>query len=110
MHAHAAPISRRRLLQLGAVASAAGLAACTAPLPSLTPRASPRTATSPSASAEATSAADPSATPSPSPSPRPQTGRVLFRDGALADGRSASAQRNVSILVEAGRISWIRPA
>jgi imidazolonepropionase-like amidohydrolase len=108
MHAHAAPISRRRLLQLGAVASAAGLAACTAPLPSLTPRASPRTATSPGASAEATSAADPSATPSPSP--RPQTGRILFRDGALADGRSASAQRNVSILVEAGRISWIRPA
>ena len=36
--------------------------------------------------------------------------RVLYRDGALADGRSAGLRRNVSILVEAGRISWIRPA
>ena len=37
------------------------------------------------------------------------TGRVLYRDGALADGRSATLQRNVSILVEGGRIAWIRP-
>ena len=34
------PISRRRLLQLGAAASAAGLAACANPIPSLTPSAS----------------------------------------------------------------------
>jgi imidazolonepropionase-like amidohydrolase len=34
---------------------------------------------------------------------------VLYRDGALADGRAASLQRNVSILVEDGRIAWIRP-
>ena len=39
----------------------------------------------------------------------PATGRVLYRDGALADGRSATLQRNVSILVEDGRIAWIRP-
>ena len=38
-----------------------------------------------------------------------RTGRVLYRDGALADGRSATLQRNVSILVEEGRIAWIRP-
>jgi imidazolonepropionase-like amidohydrolase len=38
------------------------------------------------------------------------TGRVLYRDGALADGRSAALQRNVSILVGDGRIAWIRPA
>lgn len=38
-----------------------------------------------------------------------RTGRVLYRDGALADGRSATLQRNVSILVEDGRIAWIRP-
>jgi imidazolonepropionase-like amidohydrolase len=38
------------------------------------------------------------------------TGRVLYRDGALADGRSATLQRSVSILVEGGRITWIRPA
>ena len=36
-------------------------------------------------------------------------GRVLYRDGALADGRSATLQRNVSILVDAGIIAWIRP-
>jgi imidazolonepropionase-like amidohydrolase len=36
-------------------------------------------------------------------------GRVLYRDGALADGRARSLQRNVSILVEDGRIAWIRP-
>lgn len=35
---------------------------------------------------------------------------MLYRDGALADGRSATLQRNVSILVEEGRIAWIRPA
>jgi imidazolonepropionase-like amidohydrolase len=38
------------------------------------------------------------------------TGRVLYRDGALADGRSPSLRRNVSILVEDHRIAWIRPA
>jgi len=43
------------------------------------------------------------------PSPAPITGRVLYRDGALADARSATLQRNVSILVEDGRIAWIRP-
>ena len=36
-------------------------------------------------------------------------GRVLYRDGALADGRSPTLERNVSILVEDGRIAWIRP-
>jgi len=103
MHAHPAPISRRRLLQLGAAASAAGLAACAAPIPSLTGR--------PSTSATPTSSATPSPTaaPSPSPSPRPVTGRVLYRDGALADGRAATLQQHLSILVDGGRIAWIRP-
>ena len=36
--------------------------------------------------------------------------RVLYRDGALADGRSERLQVGVSILVEDGRIAWIRPA
>jgi len=36
--------------------------------------------------------------------------RTLYRNGALADGRSAALQRNLSILVEDGTISWIRPA
>ena len=34
----------------------------------------------------------------------------LYRDGALADGRSDRLERGVSILVEDGRIAWIRPA
>jgi imidazolonepropionase-like amidohydrolase len=105
MHAHPAPISRRRLLQMGAAASAVGLAACATPVPTLTPR--------PSASftPPATDPPAPSSTsqPTASPTPAPVTGRVLYRDGALADGRSATLQRNVSILVEDGRIAWIRP-
>ncbi|MGI8929830.1 MAG: amidohydrolase family protein, partial [Candidatus Limnocylindria bacterium] len=44
------------------------------------------------------------------PTPNVATGRVLYRDGALADGRSATLQRHTSILVDAGRIAWIRPA
>jgi imidazolonepropionase-like amidohydrolase len=35
---------------------------------------------------------------------------VLYRDAALADGRSAQLRVGVSVLVENDRISWIRPA
>jgi imidazolonepropionase-like amidohydrolase len=107
MHAHPEPISRRRLLQLGAAASAAGLAACATPIPSLSPSLSGR----PSPSASTSAPPSPTATPTPSPtaSPVPVTGRVLYRDGALADGRSPSLQRNISILVVDGLIAWIRP-
>ncbi|MGH2381418.1 MAG: amidohydrolase family protein, partial [Candidatus Limnocylindria bacterium] len=106
MHTHPAPISRRRLLQLGAMASAAGLAACATPIPSMTPR-STRTA---EPTGTPTTEPSPSPTPTPTPAPRLATGRVLYRDGALADGRSAVLQRNTSMFVEDGRISWIRPA
>jgi imidazolonepropionase-like amidohydrolase len=106
MHEHPVPISRRHLLQLGATASAAGLAACTSPLPSLTPLLSGSPNASPSPSATST----PSPAPTPSPTPRPVTGRVLYRDAALADGRKAALQHHVSILVEDGSIAWIRPA
>jgi imidazolonepropionase-like amidohydrolase len=105
MHPHPAPISRRRLLQLGAAASAAGLAACATPIPSLSPRAT----SSPAESADPTSSPGASGTAVPSSTPAPPTGRVLYRDGALADGRSPTIQRNVSILVDAGVIAWIRP-
>ncbi|MGZ8512683.1 MAG: amidohydrolase family protein [Candidatus Limnocylindria bacterium] len=104
MHEHPAPISRRRLLQLGAGASAAALAACASPLPSLTQHASQ------SAIAQRTPTPAPAQTPSPTASPAARTGRVLWRDGALADGRSPALQRHVSILVDAGRIAWVRPA
>ena len=36
--------------------------------------------------------------------------RRLYRDGALADGRSDRLRLGVSILVEGGRVTWIRPA
>ena len=36
--------------------------------------------------------------------------RILYRDGALADGRSERLQVGISILVRDGRIAWIRPA
>lgn len=36
--------------------------------------------------------------------------RLLLRDGALADGRSPDLVQHVSILVEEGRIRWIRPS
>ena len=35
---------------------------------------------------------------------------VLYRDAALADGRSAQLRVGVSVLVENDRITWIRPA
>jgi len=105
MHAHPAPISRRRLLQLGATATAAGLAACATPIPSLTPRPSPVAGGTP----DPTPSPIPTPSPTPSATPRPASGRALYRDGALADGRSAGLQRNISILVDDGRIAWIRP-
>jgi imidazolonepropionase-like amidohydrolase len=36
--------------------------------------------------------------------------RTLYRDGALADGRSAELRRGVSLLVEDTTIAWIRPS
>jgi imidazolonepropionase-like amidohydrolase len=108
-HPHASPITRRRLLQMGAAASAAGLAACATPLPSLTPRPTASLVPSPSASPSPTPTPIPTATPSPTATAAPVTGRTLYRDGALADGRSPTLQRDVSILVADGRIAWIRP-
>jgi imidazolonepropionase-like amidohydrolase len=35
---------------------------------------------------------------------------VLYRDAAMADGRSAQLRLGVSVLVQDGTISWIRPA
>ena len=88
-------ISRRRLLQLGALTPAAFLAACAE---TLIPTPSPITTLRPTSS--------PAATPLPSPAP---VAPVLFRGAALADGRSAQLQRDVSIRVENGLVTWIRP-
>jgi imidazolonepropionase-like amidohydrolase len=35
---------------------------------------------------------------------------TIYRDGALADGRSGRLQLGVSILVRDGRVAWIRPS
>ena len=37
-------------------------------------------------------------------------GSTIYRDAAMADGRSPQLRLGVSVLVEDGRISWIRPA
>jgi imidazolonepropionase-like amidohydrolase len=37
------------------------------------------------------------------------TDRVLYRDGALADGRSDQLRLGVSVLVDGSTIAWIRP-
>jgi len=93
------PISRRRVLQLGAVAvPSALLAACVEPSPS----------ESPGESASASATVDSSAAPTQSATPS-VTGRFLYRDAALADGRSATLQRGVSVLIDGATISWIRP-
>ncbi|CAN5648837.1 amidohydrolase family protein [soil metagenome] len=45
------------------------------------------------------------------PAPEHQSRRrTLYREVALADARSPGSQRGLSVLVEAGRITWIRPA
>jgi imidazolonepropionase-like amidohydrolase len=105
MHGHTQPISRRRLLQLGAAATATGLAACASPIPTLTQRASPTFRPTPAP----TVAASPTPASTPAPTAAPARGSALYLDGALADGQSATLQRNVSILVTDGVIAWIRP-
>src|SRR6188768_698264 len=38
------------------------------------------------------------------------TGRTLYRDAALADGQTNELRLGVSILVEDGKVAWIRPS
>jgi imidazolonepropionase-like amidohydrolase len=96
-------ISRRSILQAGAVLPAALLAACVeaerTPSPPASPAATPTDPPEP----------DPTGEPVPTATPRPTAGRVLYRDAALADGRSAELQLGLSVLVEDGVIRWIRP-
>jgi imidazolonepropionase-like amidohydrolase len=93
-------LSRRRMLQLGGSLPLALLAACAeperTPAPTGTPTPTP------------TDVPTPEPTEQPTPGPN-RSGRVLFRDAALADGRSPELQLGNSILVEEGTIRWIRP-
>lgn len=111
MHVEGTPLTRRHLLRMGVAASAAGLAACTSPTPSLSPRPTASHGPSPPLSPAGTAPPTPSTTTSPTSGETsgPASGRLLYRGGALADGRETSLRRNVSILVEDGRIAWIRP-
>jgi imidazolonepropionase-like amidohydrolase len=87
------------------------VAACETPSP--TARLLESATAAPSVSPTLAPTLPPTATPEPSPTPVPSAEaplpRILFRDAALADGRSATLQRGISILVEGGRVSWIRP-
>ena len=98
-----ARLTRRRLLQVGAALGSlpAVLAACAqvAPVVSESARASGR-------STSVAGSPIPSASPTPAAVP---TRAKLYRGAAMADGRTASLQRPLSVLVDAGRIAWIRP-
>lgn len=109
MHRSPAPITRRRVLQIGAALSGIGLAACAQPVPSLVPDRS-RLAAASADPRSAPPSPTPTSAPTPSPTPPSRSGRILYRNGALADGRSPTVERNVSILVDGGRVAWIRPA
>lgn len=90
----AARLTRRELLRLGGALAAA--VAC-------------RAAEEPAPSASA-AVVTPAATPSPvaSPASLPPPG-ILIRAGAAADGRAATSQRNVSLLVRDGRVAYLGP-
>ncbi len=102
------PLSRRRFLQWSAVAGTVLLAACGPEEPSR-PAATPITAPT---DAPPEPSPTPSATASPSESAASDQAvtKTLYRDGALADGRADRLRLGVSILVEDGRIRWIRPS
>jgi imidazolonepropionase-like amidohydrolase len=107
-------LTRRRFLLISA---GAALAACESsdPAPSASLIAWPSSTAGPPAP-RATSAASPSSSteaPSPEPSPGVEASpgpRVLYRDAALADGRSDRLRIGVSVLVENRVIRWIRPS
>jgi hypothetical protein len=91
-------LSRRRFLAAAATAAAAAVVPG-----SLGAQGQSNTPGDPSSASPALSAA-----PSPVDREGPSR-RVLYRNGALATGRSRRLRKNVSILVEDGRIIWIRP-
>jgi len=103
------PISRRQVIRAAAAIPPVVLAACTPePLRTLAPTLLP----SPTPTHAPTPTAPPTPTPSAAPTPvataatRPP---VLYRDAALADGRSPTLQLHLSVLVAGGRVAWIRP-
>jgi imidazolonepropionase-like amidohydrolase len=107
---HAWPLlSRRHFLRVSAV-SAVTLAACGPdPSPSavaLSPTPNPTPTPTPAPSPQPTSTSG----PTPAATTADDNRRTLYRDAALADGRSAALQVGVSVLVADGRVAWIRPS
>jgi imidazolonepropionase-like amidohydrolase len=109
-------LTRRRFLLWSAAATA--IAACEAADPSGRPTtsaagsaatASPSTGGGATTATPAAPTAAATATVTPGPSASPAR-RTVYRDGAIADGRSDTLQRGMSIHVEAGAIRWIRPS
>ena len=112
--AFAGGLTRRRFLALSAAAT---LAACESERPesSATSSATAALSSEPSPTARPTAAPSQTLPPSPTVAPTPSatpsaTRRVLYRDAALADGRSDRPEVGVSILTEGGRITWLRPS
>ncbi len=112
-------ISRRRFLEVAALGTAGSvLVACgidggspdptTTGAPAASASGNAPTATPTTEPASAPTEPPPSAIPRGTPA-TPRTGRVLYRDSALADARSARLRYGLSILVDDGRIAWIRP-
>ena len=114
-----ADLTRRRFLLASLAAALAACADRIDPTPRPVPSSS-TAAVAPSPSPSPAPSSEGAVTPSPSPTPpasappapaaeAPPT-RRLYRDGALADGRSDRLELGVSIYVEDGVIRWIRPS
>src|SRR5262245_20080123 len=113
----AASLSRRTFL---AWSAAVTLAACadqptpnpSAALASTPPSPTPQPSPTASAAASASGAASPSPAGAPAPAPSPSAAgparRVLYRDTAIADGRSDQLRIGMSVLVDGTTIRWIR--
>ena len=113
-----ADLTRRRFLLASLAAALAACADRIDPTPRPVPTSSAgAVAPSPSPSRGPVGevvAPSPIATPRPSSAPAPAAEeppvRRLYRDGALADGRSDRLELGVSMYVEDGVIRWIRPS
>jgi imidazolonepropionase-like amidohydrolase len=111
-----ADLTRRRFLLASLAAALAACADRIDPTNRPGPSSSSTAMASSPSPAPSEVAAAPSASPTPrSPSPPAPAGetlptRRLYREGALADGRSDRLELGVSIYVEDGVIRWIRPS
>jgi imidazolonepropionase-like amidohydrolase len=112
-------LTRRRFLA-GVAVSTVGIVACAAdPRPTLSGVATTSTPAPSPTSTDRVASVSPTERPTPAasaamattePTAGPAPSRVVYRRAALADGRSPELQVDVSVLVQDGRIAWIRPS